>query len=77
MPTAWPSTPARSFSARGSARGSVPDIALYPAVLRPLVEARGAAAVNEASVAALGYPALLITHDYEERAVLARLEKQS
>jgi hypothetical protein len=40
------------------------------------VEELGANAVNRASEGALKYPAILITHTYEERAVIERLEKE-
>lgn len=54
----------------------MPEIDLYPAALRDLVEARGAAWANDVAVRALGYPALLITHEYESAAVLAAAEKE-
>lgn len=66
------SRPGPGFAPTAASHSRVPDIALYPAALRSLVDLHGAAAINQCSCEALGYPALLITHMYEERSVLGR-----
>jgi hypothetical protein len=53
-----------------------PAVAIWPERMRPLLAQHGAALLNDASLEALGYPALLITEHYEIRALLARIEKR-
>jgi hypothetical protein len=52
-----------------------PALRLWPGQLHEAVTKYGATAVNNAGVAALGYPAILSTKQYEFQAVADGLEK--
>lgn len=59
------------------ARRRFPHEELYPPALRDLLSSLGPAKLNELSERALGYPALLVTCDYEAAAVLALAQKET